>query len=91
MKKIHYFDLRPIDGRKSFYGKAKVALDTESNIAYLYSYNTIVCSYNINSMVFRRVWCDYSATTMRHINAFRAYYGLHALSKSEWMGLKPFM
>lgn len=91
MEKFKKFDLRPVDGRKSFYGKASVMIDTEDDTAYLFSYGTIVCTYNYHSMVFRRIWYDYSATTMRHINAFRDYYGLSPLSKSAWIALKPYM
>jgi hypothetical protein len=91
MEKVYCVDIWPVDGHKSFYGKAKIIFDKEANVAYLRSYNTIVCSFNLNSGVFRRVWNGYSATTMRHINAFRAYHGLLALSKSEWLSLKPFM
>lgn len=91
MEKFKKFDLRPIDGHKSFYGKAHVVLDTEDNTAYLFSYDTIVCTYNANSKVFRRIWNGYSATTMRHVNAFRDFYGMCPLSKSEWTRLKPYM
>ncbi len=91
MEKIAMFDLSPVNGQKSFYGKAKVAWDMANDIAYLYSYNTVVCMYHINSRKFRRVWFGYSATTMRHINAFRAKYGLTALSKAEWNNLNPWI
>lgn len=84
------FDLRPIDGRKSFYGKAIVFDDTENHTAYLFSYGTIVATYNYNAMIFRRIWPGYSVTTMRHINAFRQYFGLHLLNKAQWSGLRPY-
>lgn len=61
-------ELRPTDGRKSFYGKAVVAQSGET--VMLFSYNTTVCSYNTTTGDFKRFWSGYSATTMRHVNAF---------------------
>ena len=85
------FELCPIDGRKSFYGKALVFIDSQNSIAYLYSYNTLVCFFDCETMKFRRTWGGYSVTTMRHVNAFRERYGFSKLSKREWMTLPLFM
>lgn len=79
------FELQPIDGRKSFYGKAKVFVFMGEH--YLVSYNTIVCSYNPNSGAFWRMWNDYSATTMRHVNAFIKLYELPGGGKAWWNSL----
>lgn len=84
------FDLVPIDGRKSFYGKAKVTLYHDSNrycIYECYSYNTLVCSYNSDTRQFTRNWYGYSATSMRHINAFMRYLGFDLGGKSWWTSL----
>lgn len=83
---VKSFELRPIDGRKSFYGKARVINPGYGYIS-LVSYDTTVCSLDLESRKFIRHWNGYSATTMRHVNAFRAMYGLPALSKSEWLSL----
>ena len=75
------FDLRPVDGHKSFYGKAQVIRD--SGWTYLYSYQTPVCGISPAGAFFR-FWWGYSATTMRHINAFLEAYGLPGGGKSWW-------
>lgn len=79
-------DLRPVDGRKSFYGKAQVLVDTPSGWRFLYSYSTLVCGISPGKG-FRRYWGGYSATTMRHVNSFRELSGLDKLSKAEWEAL----
>ena len=78
---VSVFDLRPVDGRKSFYGKAQVI--RVNGWRYLRSYNTIVCGIS-PSGTFARFWYGYSATTMRHVNAFLAAYGLSGGGKSWW-------
>ena len=75
--------LMPIDGRKSFYGKAVILHTADAVI--LKSYETNVCA--IVNGEFIRMWNKYSATTMRHINAFRAKYKLPPISKAEWLKL----
>lgn len=55
--------------RKSFYNRCGVDID-ENDVCYLWSYNTYVGYYDGE---FHRTWDGYSATTMRHINAFMAY------------------
>lgn len=72
--------LNPVDGRKSFYGKAGI-IEEEGNL-YLRSYNTIVCG--IVNGEFRRFWDEESATTMRHINAFLAYAGIDGGGVQWW-------
>jgi len=66
-------------GQKSFYGKA----ETRSGV--LYSYGTPVAS--MENHCFKRHWSGHSATTMRHVNAFRHSYGLRHLAKREWDAL----
>jgi len=53
----------------------------------LRSYSTIVCSVLKNGE-FVRKWDGYSATTMKHINAFRKRYGLEPIHKEEWDAMK---
>ena len=74
------FKLEPINGEKSFYGKAIVI--AENNVSKLKSYDTIVAVYNheTNEM---RVDGWHSETTARHINAFLNYYGFDTCSKKE--------
>ena len=68
------FYLRPVDGRKSFYQKAVVL--EEGNRLILRSYNTDVAEFDRTTGRIKRLWSGYSATTMRHINAFVRYCGL---------------
>lgn len=89
-------ELRPTDGRKSFYGKARVI--EENGTKTLYSYETAVCRINADGK-FERLWYDevedsrgrvrrgYSATTMRHINSFCKTYGINGGGKKWWDNL----
>lgn len=81
---VYCYELKPIDGRKSFYGKAEVI--RENGVNYLKSYNTIVAMID-DSGNFTRLWYGYSATTMRHVNAFIALYGLPGGGKAWWDSL----
>ena len=75
------FDLCPVDGRKSFYGKATV---TENNgCAVLRSYNTDVAMIDASG-AFHRFWSGESATTTRHINAFCDLYGVDGGGVAWW-------
>lgn len=78
--KVH--ELGPVDGRKSFYGKAKVK-ELENGEKVLQSYNTDVCKIT-STGEFVRLWGGYSVTTMRHVNSFLAYVGLSGGGKSWW-------
>lgn len=77
-------ELQPNDNRKSFYGKAKVVQLDNGTVA-LQSYSTIVG--RIENGEFIRTWSGYSATTMRHVNAFLAAFGLPGGGKSWWDSL----
>jgi len=66
--------------QKSFGGKAELIRAHDGLI--LKSYNTIVASY-INGD-FRKHWDGWSATTNRHVNAFRRLVGLPDMAKKEW-------
>lgn len=80
------FELIPNNGRKSFYGKAKV-IDNENGIVSLLSYNTIVCSIDTKTRQFIRHWSGQSCTTSAHINSFRSVYGLSPLTSKQWQNL----
>ena len=75
--------LSPVDGRQSFYNKCYV--QREGKALCLYSYNTKVASIIGEKVV--RHWNEYSATTMRHINAFVAHYGVEGGGKAWWCAL----
>lgn len=73
------YELTPIDGRKSFYGKAKVIVD-DNGAETLYSYDTKIITRNIDGTLTKH-WNGYSATTQRHIKAFCG------LNKAEYEAL----
>lgn len=62
------YELKPIDGRKSFYGKATVEIAADGSET-LYSYNTPIIT-RAASGELTRLWSGWSATTGRHIAAF---------------------
>lgn len=67
------YDL-PATKQKSFYGKAKVHLDKGLS---LYSYDTKILTIEDGEVVwFSQDEWNYSATTMKHVNAFLEYNGL---------------
>lgn len=75
------FELIPIDGRKSFYGKA-VVIEKDNGDVDLKSYYTVVCG--IRNGRFVRFWGNYSSTTMRHIKAFCDAYSIECGGKQWW-------
>lgn len=77
---MEIFELKPINGRKSFYNKCRVEVD--GDISYLYSYNIKVAHYyhTDNKMV---VNGPFSPTTCVHINAFLDFYGFDTCTKKE--------
>lgn len=76
------YNLKPMDSRKSFYGKAKVQeLDDGSKV--LYSYGTPVCGLSVSGRFFR-TWGGYSVTTMRHVNSFLQAEGVDGGGKAWW-------
>ena len=77
---LNVYELHPVDGRKSFYGKALVHVDNAGNET-LYSYNTpVITRTNTGDLI--RLWSGWSMTTGRHIKAFCG------LNKKEYESLK---
>jgi hypothetical protein len=68
------FELKPVNGRKSFGGKVRVIIENEK--AKLLSYDTIVAEYCLKSNKFV-INGKYSATTNTHIKAFKNFYGIN--------------
>lgn len=81
-----FYELSPINGRKSFYGKCTV-IETSTR-QYLKSYDTIVCYYDEVTKTFVKLWDGYSATTMNHINSFMKFLGFNMGGKHFWESLK---
>lgn len=78
------YEIQPHNGRKSFYGKARV--EELNSVKTLISYQTKVCRIDENGH-FIKLWNGYSVTTMNHINAFRIMNGLETMGKKEWEGM----
>lgn len=73
------YELRPVDGKKSFYGKALVYLDADGSET-LYSYGTRILTRWPDGTL-EKLWDGWTATTGRHINAFCG------LNKAQYMSL----
>lgn len=83
------YELKPIrDNRKSFYGKAMVAVDTGADTHYiLRSYGTPVLAVEVaenGNIYISRLWSSYSATTARHVREFTYQVCGYVLYKAEW-------
>lgn len=84
----YLYDLQPqYDGRKSFYGKAKVYKDDKGHL-FLMSYSTIVAEITDgiateDGRPTVKVNGYYSQTTARHINDFLLQHGFAARTKKE--------
>ena len=61
-------ELRPLDNRKSFYGKAYSETRPDGT-EVLYSYNRPVMKKTPSGDLVR-LWDDWSATTARHVSSF---------------------
>lgn len=66
-------------------GRAVIIPD--GDVVVLRSYYTNVCSYNIKTNEFKKLWGGFSVTTLKHINLFRRFLALETLSKREWIEL----
>ena len=73
------YELKPTDGRKSFYGKAVVIVE-DNGTETLYSYNTPIIKRLVSGEMVR-LWDGWTATTGRHIQAFCG------LNKAAYMSL----
>lgn len=62
------YELHPIDGRASFYGKARVIID-ENNVETLVSYNTPIMR-RLPDGKLEKLWDGWTQTTGRHIKEF---------------------
>ena len=75
MSQVRFYELVPVDGRKSFYNKAIVRFEKKGEV--LYSYHTPVMVRRPSGKL-ERLWNGWSATTGRHVKAFCG------ISKKEW-------
>lgn len=80
-KYIRKYDLLPNDNHKSFYSKAVVREFEHGSV--LMSYGTPVVAVDESGKI-HRLWSGYSATTMRHVNAFMANMNIPQGGKTWW-------
>ena len=83
-KYIRKYSLIPNDNHKSFYGKAVVREFEHGSV--LMSYGTPVVAVDKSGKI-HRLWDGYSATTMRHVNAFMADMKILQGGKTWWTAL----
>lgn len=69
-----------------FGGRAIIKLDNNRN-PVLQSYYTDVCRFDLKERKFIKTWNGFSVTTLKHVNIFRQFLGLKAISKREWIEL----
>lgn len=63
------YELKPVDGRKSFYGKAIVEI-FDNGDEYLFSYNQPIMRRDKDGNIKRLYFGEWTQTTGRHIKAF---------------------
>lgn len=73
------YELKPTDGRKSFYGKPVVMVE-DNGTETLYSYGTPIVKRLVSGELVK-MWDGWTATTGRHIKAFCG------LNKAAYMSL----
>ena len=81
------FELKPINGRKSFNGLCTVI--ENDNDYTLYSYNTPILKYMKTTKKLTRIWDGWSQTTQNHINSFLDFLGINEKGKAYYMTI-PF-
>ena len=74
------FELKPINGQKTFNRKAIV--QENNGVSYLISYDTVVAEFDLHNNTMQ-VYGWFSSTTARHINAFLDFYGFNTCTKKE--------
>lgn len=86
------FELKPTNGRKSFYGKCAINQYTiehdgiKEEYSDLISYGKRVAAYNHTTNEYSIYSVD-SNTTLIHINTFLEFYGFDALTKKEALAI----
>ena len=78
-------ELRPVDNRKSFYGKCQAVIAPDGSKT-LYSYGTPIVRINADNSI-KRLWFGWSATTQRHINSFFKTFGVGKTGKAYFESL----
>ena len=56
----------------------------DGNTVYLQSYDTIILSVNIATGKIKKLWDGYTATTLKHVNAFLKGFNGQQFNKKSW-------
>jgi len=69
------FELIPTNGRKSFYGKARV-IEQDNKVALL-SYDSVICEVDLTDNSLKMIYTDkISNTTSSHLKSFKKLYNV---------------
>lgn len=88
------YEVTPLSHQKSFYGKAweyPIGGGWEL-ISYCTKVARIVLDedarFDEDDSKLVRLWGSYSATTMKHINAWLQWHGMKPINKKQWMEME---
>ena len=76
-------ELKPTNGRKSFYGKAKILENETMYILVSYNTNIATCFKKSKKFIINPDESLLSKTTLSHIRAFQEWNGLKPQTKKE--------
>ena len=85
-KKADVLNNAKIAGNVSILGNSnnRAVVIKDGNTVYLQSYDTIVLSVDILTGTIKKMWDGYTATTLKHVNAFlKGFNGLQ-FNKKSW-------
>lgn len=81
-------DLQPTNGRKSFYGKAKIFDNGPMYVLISYNTNIAICFKKSKKFLVNGNEESLSNTTVSHVKAFQEWNGLEPQSKKELLNNK---
>lgn len=85
-KKADVLNNAKIAGNVSILGGSnnRALVIKDGNTVYLQSYDTIILSVDISTGTIKKMWDGYTATTLKHVNAFlKGFNGLQ-FNKKSW-------
>ena len=85
-KKADVLNNAKIAGNVSILGGSnnRAVVIKDGNTVYLQSYDTIVLSVDILTGTIKKLWDGYTATTLKHVNAFLKGFNGQQFNKKTW-------
>ena len=85
-KKADVINNAKIAGNVSILGGSnnRAVVIKDGNTVYLQSYDTIVLSVDILTGKIKKLWDGYTATTLKHVNAFLKGFNGQQFNKKAW-------